>query len=145
MDIFKRLKELNLPVNEYVVVGGTMAAHKIREAHDLDILVTPNLYQKLLVDGFKQCTCDQCMRTSRLMLIKDDVDILPNFMFGSYIGDTKKLIKTADIINGFPFIKLREFMRFKKELNRPKDLDDIKLIKNYLKNKSVTITTNVKI
>jgi hypothetical protein len=44
VDIFKRLKELNYPIGEYVVVGGAMAAHNIREAHDLDILVTPNLY-----------------------------------------------------------------------------------------------------
>jgi hypothetical protein len=137
MDIYKKLKELNLPKGEYVVVGGAMTAHKIRLAHDLDILVTPNLYQTLLSKGFTQCTCDQCMNTSRLMLKKDDVDILPNLILGSYMGDTKKLIKTADTINGFPFIKLREFIKFKKVLGRKKDFEDIKLIKKYLKTKTV--------
>jgi hypothetical protein len=137
MDIYKKLRELKLPKGEDVVVGGTMTAHNIREAHDLDILVTPNLYQALLNKDFIQCTCDQCMKTSRLMLNKDNVDILPNFMFGNYIGDTKKLIKSADIINGFPFIKLREFIKFKKELGREKDFEDIKLIKNYLKTRKV--------
>ncbi|KKQ35475.1 MAG: hypothetical protein US52_C0024G0009 [candidate division WS6 bacterium GW2011_GWA2_37_6] len=133
MNIFKILKELNFPLGQYVVVGGAMAAHGIREAHDLDILVTPNLYERLLNEGWKQCTCEQCMKTSRLMLKGDDVDILPNFMYKNYIGDTKSLIDNADIIKGFPFIKLEEFMKFKKELGRQKDVKDIKLMKAILK------------
>src|SRR3989344_8264129 len=103
MDIFKKLKELNFPSGEYVVVGGAMAAHGIREAHDLDILVTPSLYQKLLDQGWEQCLCEQCVRTSRIMLKKDDVDILPNYMFRKYIGDTATPLKNADIINSFSF------------------------------------------
>jgi hypothetical protein len=78
---------------------------------------------------------EQCMNTSRLMLKGDNVDILPNLIFGNYIGDTKKLIRTADVIRGFPFIKLREFSKFKRELGRQKDLNDIKLINNYLRRK----------
>ncbi len=132
MDIFKKLKQLNFPLGQYVVVGGAMAAHGIREAQDLDILVTPRLYEKLIVDGYKQGLCDECVRTSRIMLNKDDVDILPNFMFGDYIGDTKKLIRDADMIKGFPFIELKEFMKFKKQLGREKDFVDIKLMKVYL-------------
>lgn len=135
IDVFKKLAELNFPQGEYVVVGGAMAAHGIREAHDLDILVTPKLYLKLQDEGYKQCQCNQCLKTSRLMLEKDDVQILPSYMFGDYIGDTRKLIKNADVINGFPFIKLEEFIKFKKELGRQKDIDDIKLMKKYLKEK----------
>lgn len=135
MDIFKKLKELNFPLGEYVVVGGSMMAHGIREAHDLDILATPKLYTKLFDEGYEQCTCEQCLRTSRLMLNKDNVQVVPNYMYGNYIGDTKELIRTADIINGFPFLKLTEFIKFKRELGRPKDFEDIKLIKAYLKNK----------
>jgi len=135
MDVFKKLTELNLPLGQYVVVGGAMAAHGIRPAHDLDILVTPILYEQLLNAGYQQCKCEQCVRTSRLLLKKDNVDILPNFMLGKYIGDTNKLIKQADIVNGFPFIKLKEFIKFKKELGRPKDLKDIQLMQDYLLNK----------
>jgi hypothetical protein len=133
ISVFEKLKELNFPLGEYVVVGGAMEAHGIRKAHDLDVLVTPNLYKKLLDLGYEQCQCEQCMQTSRLMLKKPDVEILPNFMFGNYMGDTKSLIKGADIIQGYPFIKLREFIKFKKELGRPKDIEDIKLMKKYLR------------
>ena len=131
--ILKELKKLNLPKGEYVVVGGTMTGHGIRDAHDLDILVTPNLYKILFSKGFKQCRCKQCLGTSRLMLNKGKIDILPNFMLGNYIGDTKKLIKNADIIKGYSFLKIEEFIKFKKELGRPKDIEDIKLMKEYLR------------
>jgi hypothetical protein len=133
MDIYKKLESLNFPKGEYVVIGGSMTAHNIRDAHDLDILVTPNLYQTLLDNReYKQCVCEQCVRTSRLMLKGVDVDILPNFMFGNYIGDTRSLIENADVINGYPFIKLSEFIKFKKELGKPKDIEDIRLMNEYL-------------
>lgn len=132
MDIFKKLKELNFPFGQYVVVGGAMAAHNIREANDLDILVTPKLYTKLLEEGYKQCFCEQCLNTSRIILKKDSVDIMPNQILGNYLGDTDSLIKNADIINGFPFIQLEEFIKFKRELGREKDFEDIKLMEEYL-------------
>ena len=66
------------------------------------------------------------------MLKKNDIDILPNLMLNSYIGDTKQLIADADIIKGFPFIKLAELVKFKRELGRDKDFEDIKLIENFL-------------
>jgi hypothetical protein len=138
MDIYRKLKDLNFPTGEYLVVGGVMAAHNIREAHDLDILVTPFLYQSLIAKGYKQCLCSQCVNTSRLMLKMEGVDILPNLMYGNYLGDTRKLIQTADIISGYPFIKLRELIRFKKELGRVKDIEDIRLIRTYLKSKRIS-------
>ncbi len=133
MDIFKRLEELNFPNGEYVVAGGTMFAHGMREAHDLDILVTPKLYEKLLKSGWVMCVCEQCTKTNRFMLNKGDVDILPDFTFGGYTGDVDWLINNPDIIQGYPFMNLVEFAKLKKELGRPKDIEDIKLIEQYLK------------
>lgn len=132
-DIFKKLKELDLPRGEYVVVGGAVTAHGIRESEDLDILVTPKLYRHLKKRGFKACTCQECIDTSRILLSIKDVDILPNLILGDYLGDTKKLIEEADIINGFPFIKLVELIKFKRVLGREKDFKDIELIEQYLK------------
>lgn len=132
-DIFKKLGELNFPLGEYVVVGGAVTAHGIRESEDLDILVTPKLYQQLKKQGFKACTCQECIDTSRVLLSIKDVDILPNLILGDYLGDTKKLIEEADIINGFPFIKLEELVKFKRVLGREKDFKDIKLIEQYFK------------
>lgn len=57
---------------------------------------------------------------------------MPNQILGNYLGDTDSLIKNADIINGFPFIQLEEFIKFKRELGREKDFEDIKLMEEYL-------------
>lgn len=133
MDIFKKLKELDFPLREYVISGGAMAAHGIREAHDLDILVTPRLYQRLLDEGWARCLCEQCVQTNRFMLKGENVDILPNYTYGKYIGDVDWLIKNADMIYGYPFMDLNELIKFKRELGRPKDFIDIKLIEDYIK------------
>ncbi len=132
MDIFKKLGELNFPKGEYVVAGGTMFAYGMREAHDLDILVTPRLYNQLLDEGWIKCVCAQCTKTDRFMLKKDDVDILPDFTFGNYVGDVNWLIANADIIQEYPFMNLIEFMKLKIELGRPKDIVDVEIIKKYL-------------
>lgn len=133
MDIFKKLRQLDFPIGEYVVPGGAMAAHGIREAHDLDILVTPKLYSELLKNGWKKCICEQCTKTNRFLLKKSGVDILPNYTYGSYVGDVDWLIKNADMIHGYPFMNLIEFIKFKKELGRPKDFVDIELMEEYIK------------
>lgn len=133
MDIFKKLKELNFPKGEYVVAGGSMAAHGIRPAKDLDILVTPKLYKQLYEAGWEQCLCKICLSHGRLMLKNKDVDIVPDYTYGNYTGNVKSLIKNADIIRGFPFMKLTEMMKLKREIGREKDFADDKLVKEYLK------------
>lgn len=52
---------------------------------------------------------------------------------GNYKPDTENLIKSAEIISGVPFLTLQELMKFKKALGREKDLQDIKLMKQHLK------------
>lgn len=52
MNIFDHVKSLNLPFGEYVVIGsGVMSAHGIRQHKDVDLLVTPALYETLKKDG----------------------------------------------------------------------------------------------
>lgn len=53
MDIFEEVKNLNLPLGQYLVAGsGPIAAHGIRDYKDIDILVTENLYNKLMKSGW---------------------------------------------------------------------------------------------
>jgi hypothetical protein len=42
------------------------------------------------------------------------------------------LIRNAEIIDGVPFIKLDELIKFKKALGRDKDKKDVELIEQYL-------------
>lgn len=135
MDIFKKLKELNFPLGEYVLVGsGPLAARGIREASDLDIAVTDKLWQELINSGNYKIE----ERYGRVFLAEknnDDVDIIKQLDWDAYPTTTEEAIKTADIINGYPFLNVAETIKFKKALGREKDFRDIKLLEDYQKNK----------
>jgi len=71
MDIFKKLKELNFPLGEYVLVGsGPLAARGIREASDLDIAVTPKLFKELIESKKYQ----KIEKYGKLFLEADNID-----------------------------------------------------------------------
>ena len=130
MDIFKKLKELNLPLGEYVLVGsGPLAARGIREANDLDIAVTPKLLKKL-IDSKKY---QKVEKYGKVFLEADNIDIIPQLNWSAYPTTTEEAIKTADIINGYPFLNITEAIKFKKALGREKDFKDIELLKDYQK------------
>jgi len=130
MDIFKKLKELNLPLGEYVSVGSApLAARGIREAGDLDIAVTPKLLKKL-IDSKKY---QEVEKYGKLFLEADNIEISPELNRDGYSITTEEAIKTADIINGYPFLNITETIKFKKALGREKDFKDIELLKDYQK------------
>lgn len=58
-------------------------------------------------------------------------EIIPGFR--EYTPDPQYLIDNAEIINGVPFVKLEEVIKWKKAFGRPKDLEDIKRIEEFLK------------
>ena len=52
MNIIEKIKELNLPKDQYVVIGsGVMDILGIRRANDIDLSVTKELHQKLRETG----------------------------------------------------------------------------------------------
>lgn len=53
MDIFYEVEKLNLRKNEFVVLGsGILAALGIRNADDIDLLIQPELFEKLKKEGW---------------------------------------------------------------------------------------------
>jgi len=139
MNIFEEVKSLNFPLGGYLVLGsGPMAARGIRGYKDIDILVTQKLYDKLVEQGWKAVEING---------VNEKFEVLKNGKFeidkkincGNYNPDIETLIKNAEIINGVPFLPLNELIKFKTALGREKDFQDIKLIKEYLKNNSIDI------
>jgi hypothetical protein len=128
--LLEQLNNLNLPKDKYVVVGsGSMAAHGIREANDFDILVTFDLWEEFEKDN------PVVMSGKTQNILFGDLQILGN---GSMyripeIASIEEMISTADIIEGHPFLKLELVKKFKKNEGREKDLKDIDLIDEYLK------------
>jgi hypothetical protein len=137
MDTFAKLKELNLPEGQYAVIGsGTLAARGIREARDLDIVALPPVFKELEKrGGWKKKWFFRGLLT-RKVIQKDGVEIFSNYRYKHFKPKTEDIIRRADIIQGFPFVSLDDFVKFKWELGREKDLVDIALVDRYLKNKA---------
>lgn len=130
MNIFEEIKKLNLPAGKYVVVGsGAMAARGIREAGDVDVLVSQDVFDELEKNGEWQV---DVRSDEQKVLKKDGYEICTDFSYWRYRPASEDLIKNADIIDGIPFMKLEELIKFKTALGREKDLKDIDLINNYL-------------
>ena len=54
MNIFEEIEKLNFPNDEFIIVGsGIMAVKGIRDTNDLDIVVSPELFEKCKNDGWE--------------------------------------------------------------------------------------------
>lgn len=129
-NLLSQLKSLNLPLGHYVInSSGVLAAHGIREANDLDIVVTPEFFKQL------KRTYPMNTRKGFEIIEIGDLEILgPGSQFTSSpeIATVEEQIQAADIIDGIPYCKLELLRKFKQKMGRDKDLRDIELIDNYL-------------
>src|SRR3989344_1720029 len=101
MDIFERVRKAQLPVGDYAVFGSALLdVWGIRRAADLDIIVTPELYEKLRKDGWEEKNANGFK-----MLLKGDANVTTvqeKATDGDYCPDRVQLIKDAVIISGMP-------------------------------------------
>ncbi|MFH0937224.1 MAG: hypothetical protein V1808_02940 [Candidatus Daviesbacteria bacterium] len=127
--LLEELNALNLPKDQYAITSsGPLAVREIREAADLDLIITDDLMKKLarkypITPG---PPCDK--------IIIGNIEILGNFSLynDSSLVSTQEQINTADIISGHPFVNLEIVKKFKEKSGREKDLKDIELIDQYL-------------
>ena len=133
MNIYQKIKRLNLPKDKYVVGSGSaLEGYGIRKSNDIDIVVTKDVYLNLKKKGWKETIFPNGLTN----LTKEQYEVMVNFNYGKYHASTRHLIKSANIIKGVPFVNLKEIIKFKKEMSRDKDKEDIKLIENYLRSRT---------
>lgn len=134
--IFERVAELSFPLGHYAVMGGSMEAHGIRKARDVDVVVSSELFDELIIQGWPPyCLKPCCMGTAgtRRRLEKGDVQINSEISWeGILFADTSELIKNAVIIQELPFAQLDVLAAWKRARGRDKDIKDIELIETYL-------------
>ena len=123
----KKLEELtalNLSKGEYAITGsGPLAIRNIRIADDIDVMVKPNLWNKLSI---KYTPYDkQHIKIGNIEIWRDFINL-------TSIMD--KVIDSATLIEGFPFVSIESTLSWKRYLNREKDQKDIILIEDYLSN-----------
>ena len=124
--LLNEFKKLDLPDSEYAIYGsGPLGVRGIREVNDLDIIVTDSLYQNL------KEKYSQEPRKERIKI--GEIEIYPLWAWGPKFDGLETTIKRAEVIQGFRFVRLKDLLKWKEKMGRPKDFEDIELIKNYLK------------
>ncbi|MEA1909576.1 MAG: hypothetical protein U9M89_00910 [Patescibacteria group bacterium] len=132
--IIDSVSVLNLLLGEYAVVsGGALAARGIREAQDVDILVSEKLWFQLK----EQYEVENVDDIEKIIPAKN-VEI---FWAGSFANlkfvnseapSVDDQISRAEIINGVSFQSLQDCLWFKIRSDREKDKTDVAFIEEYL-------------
>jgi len=131
MNLIEKIKGLNLPFGEYVVIGGgILEVLNIRPAVDIDVAVLSQLYKQLKETG----EWKESEKHGKYCLEKETFEIATGVSCGDYKPAVEEIIASAMLVDGIPFMNLEELCKFKKALGREKDFKDIELINNYLKN-----------
>lgn len=132
MNIIKRIKKLNLPETEFVVIGsGTMDALGIRMSDDIDIVASQDLYVKLQASG----EWGEKEQYGKIFLTKEmeSVEVDSGIGWPGYQKSFQEIFNSSIVIDGVHFMNLEELKKFKTSLGREKDFADIKLIEEYLR------------
>lgn len=131
-ELFKKVKGLNLPIGKYALFGSApLGIRDLKNCHDVDIIVSEDLWNeyknkpewelKEMPNEFKD-----------VYLCNGDIELWKNWRPESW--DIESLIKNAEIIEGLPFVKLEEMIRWKKMNGREKDLKDVGVAEDYIRN-----------
>ena len=133
-EIIGKVKALNLPKGSYIVFGSCpLAVAGIREANDIDLLVSEELFAKLKETGWQELR----KSPNDIPLVHDVFEAHKSWNFGSYNPTLAHLLSTATLVDEIPFASLKEVRRWKLASGRPKDLADIELIDKYIQNKNI--------
>jgi hypothetical protein len=127
--LIQELNQLHLPTGEYAITcSGPMAIKGIREARDLDIVVSTKLWIKLKKKYKKY------LSTTQEKIVIGNIEIFGKHLkVGKLIYATaEQQIRETEIIEKYPFVKLPRIKHYKQTYAREKDLNDIELINEYL-------------
>jgi len=127
-----KLKKLGYPLNEMLIVGsGTMALYGLKENNDIDLWVTKKVYEKMLKDT-------RFTPNGKMLETKDGL-IEADHRFICVKDKVEDHLKRAKIVDGIYFQSLQDVLNWKQCMKRTKDINDIKVIENYMKKNLVEI------
>jgi mannose-6-phosphate isomerase-like protein (cupin superfamily) len=128
-EIVAKVRELNWPQGSSVVFGAApMAVAGLREANDIDFLVTPEIFELVKTLGWKKVPKGPGDEPYESGIYEAHA----NWNFSSYAPTLEHLLKTATVVDGVPFASLVEVRKWKAAWGRPKDLADVALIDKHL-------------
>ncbi|MFA4845783.1 MAG: hypothetical protein WC654_04460 [Patescibacteria group bacterium] len=124
-EIITKVKSLNFPDGSYIVFGSApLAMAGLREAHDIDFLVSSELFENLRSKGWEEIDKGKNDKP----LVHDVFEAHKTWDFSSYCPSLEQLLENGTVIDGINFASLEDVRKWKVSSGRPKDLVDIKLI-----------------
>ena len=140
MNIFEEIQKLGLSANEFMVLGsGILGALGIRPINDVDLLVTSALFDQLKEKGWKYEIIEIEGRP-REKISYGSVEAFRDFWWKGGSLEPETAIADAQEINGVRFLPLTTLFEVKKAMAREKDLKDVILIEEYLRNNTSSRT-----
>lgn len=131
------IKQLNLPIGHYIIIGsGALGIRNLREIGDIDIIVTPELWDIL---AEKYGVTDK-NSAKKVVFPGGIVEAFKDYSFYAEKKDKNAptlvdYIAQAEMIDGLPFEPLEHILYYKRKMRREKDLSDIFLIEKALNEK----------
>ena len=121
---------LGLDADSYIVVGsGVLAMLELREAGDLDLIVSPEGFQRFDEDpAWKRKTFSD----GNYSLVQGDCEIMLDWDSPDRSPNLEMLKADEVVIKGISFVTPTRLLAWKERHRRPKDLGDIELLMNYL-------------
>lgn len=118
MKQIEELKRLNLPRDKFSIFGsGPLAIRGLRESNDVDLIVKFDLFEKLerKYQSKKIINNGREIELIKIGYIEIYKDWSPRF------DNIEKLIDDSEIIEGFPFVRLKYVLEWKIKYGRKKD------------------------
>lgn len=129
--VIAEIRSLNLPPKEYVVVGGAaLAARNLRDTSDIDLVVTSCLFARLIGSGW----CSKSRPNGEPGLRKGCFEAYLDVNTDGFKRSTDWLIAHAEVVQGIPLVDLQTLCAWKRTYGREKDLKDVLMLENLLKN-----------
>lgn len=129
-EIIQKVKYLDFPQGSYVVYGsGPLALVGIREANDIDMLISQELYDTLRKKGWHMVNKGPLDKP----VVKDDVECHPNWNFSMYRPTLEELLSRATIVDSVAFSSLQDVRKWKLDHDHSNRDEVLKQIDDYLK------------
>jgi len=135
MDIVQEIKKLDFPVGKYVVVGsGPLAAHGLKEARDIDIVVSDDLFERCISEDWEVLPWTYPEKIGHSYLRRGPVELYLDVNCGNFNPTLEELLERSEAIDSVSFICIEDMIRFKRSYlhNNPKHEKDITMAETYL-------------
>ena len=126
---FRKIRNLKLPIGEYCVFGsGPMDVAGIRDSNDIDIVVKEKLWKEFA----HKYPVEKNPKSHKFSISIGNIEIFKDLK--PWVDDSDEVIDSSEVVEGVSFASLEDVKRIKRAMGRPKGLEDIKLIDEYLGN-----------